>query len=95
LREDQNLLKKDVVVETGSVKSMEQDTIDMVANKDYSETLLDERAYVINDISEKYELSDVIGTNNEPTLCAYLDAPIRVKGKLYGVVSVEQHRCGH
>ena len=92
LREEQNLLIKDIVIETGPTKTMIQDTIDMVVYKDYFEALLYGRAYVINDINEKYDLSDIVG-NNEPTLCAYLDAPIHVKGKLYGVISVEQHRC--
>jgi GAF domain-containing protein len=85
-------LKKVIFYETDNAKTMIQDTIDMMNNTDYQETLLSERLFVINDIGVTNELTSAIG-ELEPSLCAYMDAPIRVRGKLFGVVSIEQHRC--
>ena len=90
--DDMTTIKRIVSYETGNVKSMISDTIDMVNNAEYLETLLSERLFVINDVSVANTRTVAIN-ERESSLCAYMDAPIRTGGKLYGVISVEQHRC--
>ena len=92
LNEDRSLLKKDFVYETDDVKTMVQDCIDMLANTEYMEYIMSERLFIVNDVGAPNALHASIG-NQEPSLCAYMNAPIRVDGKPYGVVSIEQHRC--
>jgi diguanylate cyclase (GGDEF)-like protein len=58
----------------------------------YVSLLLSERLIVINDVTEPSPLqgvAEVIGLD----LCSLMDAPIRINGKLAGVVCIEQLRC--
>ncbi|MCL2821069.1 MAG: ATP-binding protein [Oscillospiraceae bacterium] len=91
--DDMNLLEKFIVYESGDVKTMIKDEIDMVKNEDYRETILSQRVFAVDDVKAmQNSLAASIG-NEEPTLCAYLDAPIRAEGQPFGVLSIEQHRC--
>ncbi|MDR2180278.1 MAG: response regulator [Synergistaceae bacterium] len=60
--------------------------------KEYVKLLSVERLLVINDIDQPNPLSD-LRDDYGPQICALLDAPIRVGGKLVGVVCIEQDRC--
>jgi PAS domain-containing protein len=58
----------------------------------YVRSLLKERLIVINDVTEPSPLQGVAEAIG-PDLCSLMDAPIRIGGKLAGVVCVEQFRC--
>jgi len=63
----------------------------MLDRQDYLKLLVTERLIVMNNA---YECNLITGSNNYyDHLCAALDAPVRVDGKLVGVVCVEQWRC--
>ena len=59
---------------------------------DYVKGLLSLRLIVINNVKMPNELSPVIDGYG-PKICSLLDAPVRVGGKLAGVVCIEQDRC--
>jgi len=69
-----------------------QSEIDISNCPGYIEMLLNERRVVINDIKVPNVFSPII-EHYDPNVCALLDTPIRVNGKLTGIVCVEQHRC--
>jgi len=75
---------------------VDRDTIekdfDLLVREKYSNLLKDERLIVINDANEPNLPSGHENTYNS-NLCALLDAPIRIDGKLAGVVCIEQNRC--
>jgi PAS domain S-box-containing protein len=60
--------------------------------QNYVKFLSNERLIVISDIEQPNVISD-LREDYGPQLCALLDAPIRVDGKLAGVVCIEQDRC--
>ena len=60
--------------------------------QEYVQLLSNERLLVISDIDQPNPLSD-LRDDYGPQICALLDAPIRVGGKLVGVVCIEQDRC--
>jgi len=64
------------------------DDFDLTNRQEYTKLLRSERLIVANDVqSSSYDIiSDGYGDN----LCAMLDAPIRIDGKLVGVICVEQ-----
>jgi len=93
LSEDKNLLKKTISYEADGTTAMFSDTIDMTASEDYRDAIMQERLYVVNDVNSVESSTASIVSDNEPTLCAYMDAPIRVAGEVYGVICFEQHRC--
>ena len=68
-----------------------QDDFDLLSRKEYAKLLKTKRLIVTNDINAScYNITiDGYGLN----LCALLDAPIRLDGKLVGVVCVEQDFC--
>jgi len=68
-----------------------QENFSLDAYSEYIALLKSERLIVINDAHEPNPLSDVL-TDYDPNICAMLDAPIRVEGKLVGVVCIEQDR---
>ena len=90
---DMKLLEKSIVYEADDVKTMVQDTVDMENNPEYKDIILSQRVFTVNDVKAMQNpLAASIGAD-EPTLCAYMDAPVRASGKPYGVVSFEQHKC--
>jgi PAS domain S-box-containing protein len=58
----------------------------------YVSLLNKERLIVINDVKEANSLQGVAEAIG-PDLCSLMDAPIRVDGKVVGVVCIEQFRC--
>ena len=85
-----NILKNTVCYKMINDKFELQNDIDISSCPEYTEALLNERLVVINDVNAPNVLSKIInGYNSE--ICAVLDTPIRINGKLAGIVSVEQH----
>ena len=72
-------------------KHIVQDDFDLLNRKEYSKSLKTERLIVTNDVSNS--MYNIFHDGYAPEMCAMLDAPIRVDGKLVGVVCVEQDRC--
>ncbi|MCL1894691.1 MAG: ATP-binding protein [Holophagaceae bacterium] len=69
----------------------QQKDFDVVNRPEYINLLLSERLVVIKDIKTSF-LSD-LADGYERTICSLLDGPIRVGGKLVGVVCIEQDTC--
>jgi PAS domain S-box-containing protein len=92
LADDMNLLESIVYYERNTGKSTTEFSIDISDCEGYKSLMLDARHYVINDVRAPHELSSVIDYFASD-MCAFMDAPIRVDGKIFGVVCVEQHRC--
>ncbi|MCL2616618.1 MAG: PAS domain-containing protein, partial [Defluviitaleaceae bacterium] len=69
-----------------------QENFSLSNRSEYVSLLKSERLIVINDVHLPNPLSDVIDDYG-PKICAMLDAPIRVAGKLAGVVCIEQDSC--
>ncbi|MCL1945603.1 MAG: transporter substrate-binding domain-containing protein [Chitinivibrionia bacterium] len=67
----------------------QQHYFDMLNHKQYSERLKSERMIVTNSIKESNHLYEVLKIHKRD-LCAVLDAPIFLDGKLVGVVRAEQ-----
>jgi len=59
--------------------------------QEYVRLLRSERLIVINDIRLPNALSDLVDEYG-PKICSLLDAPIRIDGKLVGVVCIEQDK---
>ena len=59
----------------------------------YYEALKSERLVVINDVKSDQLPYELMTAEERPALCAMLDAPVRVDGKLVGAVSVDQDYC--
>ncbi|MCL2765322.1 MAG: ATP-binding protein [Treponema sp.] len=68
-----------------------QDDFDLMPHKEYAKVLKTERLIVTNDI--KASIFDITIGGYFPNLVAMLDAPMRVDGKLVGVICVEQDLC--
>jgi len=69
-----------------------QGDFDVLNRTQYVNILKSERLLVINDIREPNPLSDLVNEYG-PNICSLLDSPIRIGGKLAGVVCIEQDRC--
>ena len=85
-----NILKNTINYELKDDRYELQKDVDLTNCPDYMDMLLNERLIVINDVNEPNVLSNIINGYN-PKICAILDTPIRINGKLIGIVSVEQH----
>jgi len=68
-----------------------QGDFDLTTRKKYTERLQRERMIVTGDV-RKLDY-DIFSDGYSPNLCAVLDAPVRIDGKLVGVVCVEQDHC--
>jgi len=85
-----NILKNTVCYVMTDDKYELQSDVNLSNCPEYLEMLLNERLVVINDVNAPNVLSKIIkGYNSQ--ICAVLDTPIRIDGKLAGIVSVEQH----
>jgi len=78
--------------DTRAQKLLGQAKIRIGKTSEYLKAIEQKQLFVVDDISVPNALSSSIRDYN-PTLCAYMDAPIRVGGELYGILRVEQHRC--
>ena len=95
LSDDEKFLNKIMAYEAdykNDIKSCLRESISMEENVEYRDVLFSERVFAISDIRAE-DNSDAQPIEDEPSLCAYMDAPIRVGGKLFGVICIEQHRC--
>jgi len=91
LSDDMNTLIKVISHDTGISKSMIQNSINIWDCDFYKETLQSEQLFIVNDLETKNALSSTI-RDYSGGLCAYIDAPVRSGGDLYGIIRVEQHR---
>ncbi|MCL2264794.1 MAG: ATP-binding protein [Treponema sp.] len=87
-----NTIKNTTYYEMRNEKKELQNDVDISNCPEYIEMLRNERLVVINDVNVPNVLSQIINDYNSE-VCAILDTPIRINGKLAGVLSVEQHRC--
>ena len=69
-----------------------QGDYDLSRGPEYVKLLKSERLIVMNNPEDCRQVSTAFG-GDYGSLCAALDAPIRVDGKMVGVVCVEQRRC--
>ncbi len=69
-----------------------QDDFPLAERPTYVDLLDSERLIVISDAHNTTVLPNLTDTYG-PNICSLLDAPIRVGGKLVGVVCIEQDRC--
>ncbi|MCL2762243.1 MAG: response regulator [Treponema sp.] len=90
LAEEENTLKSISCYDVGSGENNIQDDYPLSTLPEYSKLLRTERLIIMNNTSECALVSDAAYSSD---LCAALDAPIRVDGKLVGVVCVEQNYC--
>jgi len=65
----------------------------LLIHPEYTNLLRSERLIVINDVKALSVLYDASGDGYTPNVCAMLDAPIRVDGRLIGVICAEQDCC--
>ena len=91
--EETKLLKSIAYYDMSMKEHAIQEDFNLTSRGEYKKLLLSERLIVINDIGQGNTLSDVMDEYG-PNICSMLDAPIRVDGKLAGVVCIEQDRCG-
>jgi len=76
----------------GNINSRAKIIFNMSDYPDYQDVIMSERLFLECKPTPVDPLKSVVGTSDN-TRCAYMDAPIRVGGDLFGVVSIEQHRC--
>jgi len=67
--------------------------IDLLVREEYMHMLNSERLIIVDDVKNSKVLLDIVADGYGMNMCATLDAPIRVDGKLTGVVCVEQDYC--
>ncbi|MCL2006033.1 MAG: response regulator [Planctomycetaceae bacterium] len=90
--EDAKILRSVSYYDISTGQYAVQDDFDLSDRENYFNFLVSERLIIANDretVDTKLNLADGYG----PNLCAVLDAPIRIDGKLAGVVCVEQDYC--
>ena len=90
--EDLKQLKRSIAYDTVVRNIADQTRINLTNSSAYKDIIMSEQLFVVNDIAVPNALSGSLRDYN-PSLCAYMDAPIRVSGELYGIIRVEQHRC--
>jgi len=69
-----------------------QGELDISKCPEYRGLLRTERLIITNNAWKPNPLTPILD-KYEPNICSFLDAPIRVGGKLFGVVCIEQDRC--
>jgi len=72
---------------------IEQDDYDLSLRPKYAELIKSERLIIISNRDERNLIFDTFPDTAGEIMCASLDAPIRVDGRLFGVVCVEQYDC--
>ncbi|MDR2570239.1 MAG: PAS domain S-box protein [Oscillospiraceae bacterium] len=69
-----------------------QDDFDLTSNIEYAKQFDTERQIVTDDARVSNVWADYVDGYN-PELCAIIDVPIRIDGKLAGAVCIEQDKC--
>jgi len=90
--ESDNMLENICYYDLNAGDFILQGSYALTERKEYLKLLKNERLIVMNDISE-CKLISTLFYEYYNDMCAALDAPIRVDGKVVGVVSVEQRSC--
>ncbi|MCL2443433.1 MAG: ATP-binding protein [Treponema sp.] len=90
--ENENILKNICYFDASIGDFSIQSDYDLSDRNEYLRLLKSERLIVMNNI-EECRLVFSVDDQNNALLCAALDAPIRIDGKLVGVVCVEQRSC--
>jgi len=90
--EEAKVLTSVAFYDTSTKMHAVQGDFDVSNRTQYVNILKSERLLVIGDIREPNPLSDLVDEYG-PNICSLLDAPIRIGGKLAGVVCIEQDRC--
>ncbi|MCL2809747.1 MAG: ATP-binding protein [Treponema sp.] len=91
--ENKNVLKNISYYNLSKDENSIQDNYDLSNRQRYVSFLNTERLIVMNNIDDCKLISSAIDDESYASLCAALDAPIRVDGKVVGVVCVEQSTC--
>ena len=91
-RVDGEIIRNETLYDLKNGLCHPQKEIDISKCPEYIEMLLNERLVVINDVRVPNVMSPIIN-DYDPDVCALLDTPVRVNGKLTGIVCVEQYRC--
>jgi PAS domain S-box-containing protein len=92
ITEDKTVVKNIMYYDVATGKHNVQADYNLSNCPDYLRLLKSERVIPINDASIPHPLSPCLESYG-PNICALLDAPIRVGGKLAGVVCIEQDHC--
>ncbi|MDR2531274.1 MAG: response regulator [Oscillospiraceae bacterium] len=87
-----NTLKSVVYYDKSTNEHAVLDDIDMSACVEYRKLLKTERLVIINNATKPNPLTPILGGYG-PNIRALLDAPIRIGGKLSGVVCIEHDKC--
>jgi PAS domain S-box-containing protein len=92
ITEDTTVIKNISYYDISTGKHTVQPDFDLANCPEYLRLLKSERVIPINDVRIPNPLSPCLEAYG-PNICALLDSPIRVGGKLVGIVCVEQDRC--
>jgi len=87
-----NILKSISCYDISTGEYIVQDDFDLSDYMEYTKLLGTERIIIANDVKTSKELSGLLDGYG-PNLCALLDIPIRIDGKLAGTVTIEQDSC--
>jgi PAS domain S-box-containing protein len=92
ITEDATVIKNMTYYDTATKEHSIQGDFDLSKSPQYLWFLKSERIIPISDTKIPNPLSPCLDAYG-PNICALLDAPIRVGGKLVGIVRIEQDRC--
>jgi len=90
--EDTKTLKSVAYYDLETDKNAVQDDLDISGCHEYIRLLKTERLIIVNNARSPNPLSPILDGYG-PNIRAMLDAPIRIGGKLVGVVCIEQDKC--
>jgi len=90
--EDATILKGLSYYDMESDEYAVQDELDISKCVEYRQLLKSERLIIINEAMKPNPLTPILDVYG-PNIRALLDAPIRIGGKLVGIVCIEQDRC--
>ncbi|MCL2808585.1 MAG: ATP-binding protein, partial [Treponema sp.] len=91
ITENSDVLTNITCYDCSSGKISVQEDFDLKPHEKYANSLKTERLIVTSDL-KRSQFNITIGGYG-PNICAMLDAPIHVEGKLVGVICVEQDLC--
>ena len=87
---DYNTLENIICYDKKSEKTIIRSNCDLSNCDGYPDNLLGKRQFVVSDIRQDNEFSPAADIFNSQ-MCAFIDSPIHIDGKLYGIVCIEQH----
>jgi PAS domain S-box-containing protein len=93
MSESQTYLKSVCYYNNSDAGHIIQENFDLTCRQKYARLLNSERLVVMNNTVDCQMITAEDKNSYAACLCAGLDAPIRIDGKLVGVVCVEQYEC--